>query len=170
MWKPKLKKLELTKLVCVGFVVISQSTFAKDLQCKKDYESIISKNIVAMNTAFNNGDWQYIENKTDTTLINYAGGKEAYKGLLALAVDTFKKDNILVLFSTDLKSKPIEELKKTIEFLGVKPFDFTIKNLHEREYVEEINEETKQKIKEYFKEPNLKLSELLGKKITWHDI
>ena len=86
MWKPK-----LTKLVCVTFVLLSQASLAKDLQCKNDYESIISKNIVAMSTAFNNGDWQYIENKTDTTLINYAGGKEAYKGLLASAVDTFKK-------------------------------------------------------------------------------
>jgi hypothetical protein len=96
MWKPKLKKLELTKLVCVGFVVISQSTFAKDLQCKKDYESVISKNIVAISTALNIGDLQYIESKTDSSLIDYVGGKEAYYGVLALAANAFKKGNIVV--------------------------------------------------------------------------
>lgn len=106
MSKPKLKKLVLTKLLCVAFVLISQSILAKDLQCKNDYESIISKNIVAMSTAFNNGNWQYIENKTDTTLIDYAGGKEAYKGLLASAVDTFKKDNILV---TKVETQPPQD-------------------------------------------------------------
>lgn len=108
-----------------------------------------------------------IENSSDEPSFLRRG---LYEKQINRLYESIKKDNILVLFSTDLKSKPHEELKKTIEFLGVEPFDFTIRNLHEREYVEKISEETKQKLKEYFKESNLKLSQLLGKKITWNDI
>ena len=88
--------MKLKKLICISFFALAQSTFAADFQCKKDYETVISKNIIEMSTAFNSGNLQYIESKTDSSLIDYIGGKDAYKNLLELTANSFKKNNIVV--------------------------------------------------------------------------
>ncbi|MEB3768311.1 hypothetical protein [Acinetobacter sp. MD2] len=88
----KLKQLT----IALSFSILTQATFAADLACQKDYESIISKNIIAISTAFNSRNFQYIENKTDSSLINYAGGQSAFRNLLEITANNFKKSNIVV--------------------------------------------------------------------------
>lgn len=91
-----LTKMKLKQLICISFFALSHSTFAANLQCKKDYETVISKNIIEVSTAFNSGNLRYIESKTDSSLINYIGGKDAYKNLLELAAKSFREKNIVV--------------------------------------------------------------------------
>ncbi len=64
-----LTKMKLKQLICISFFALSHSTFAANLQCKKDYETVISKNIIEVSTAFNSGNLRYIESKTDSSLI-----------------------------------------------------------------------------------------------------
>ena len=88
--------MKLKQLIYISFFAFAQSIFAADLQCKKDYETVISKNIIEMSTAFNSGNLQYIANKTDSSLIDYIEGKDAYKSLLELTVYSFINNNIVV--------------------------------------------------------------------------
>ena len=98
--------MKLKQLIYISFFAFAQSIFAADLQCKKDYETVISKNIIEMSTAFNSGNLQYIESKTDSSLIDYIGGKDAYKSLLELTVSSFRKNNIVFIeFNLDIKTE-----------------------------------------------------------------
>lgn len=92
----KIKFKKLKQIICASFVLTTQAALAIDLQCEKDYKTVISNNIVEMSKAFNTENIQYIEDKTHSSLIDYAGGKEAYRDILTFAVHTFRKANMIV--------------------------------------------------------------------------
>ena len=87
-------KLKLS--LCMSAVLMMQSAFAENLQCHQDYKNIISNEMIKLGTAFNTGDLKYIEDKTDSSLINYAGGAKAYENMLEQSVSMLKKSNIKV--------------------------------------------------------------------------
>lgn len=93
----KFKTSHLATVVFTATVVLSSTTsFANKAQCKQDYEKIISKEITKMGTAFNDGNYQYIADKSDSSIIELTGGKANYDAILLQAVTAFKNENIKV--------------------------------------------------------------------------
>jgi hypothetical protein len=79
----------------------------------------------------------------------------------------FKREQLLVIKSEDFFSNPVESLTKVHQFLGIEeiiPNNVTAKN--QGKYVP-INEETLQRLRNYFKPHNERLSELLGEHFEW---
>ena len=56
----KFNTSQLIKFLFSGIILTSTSAFAEKIQCKKDYEQVISKEITQMSTALNNGNYQFI--------------------------------------------------------------------------------------------------------------
>lgn len=77
-------------------ILSSTTAFADATQCKKDYDKVISKEITQMSTALNSSNYQYIAEKSDSSIIELSGGKENYNAILALAANSFKNRNIQV--------------------------------------------------------------------------
>ena len=92
----KFNTSQLIKFLFSGIILTSTSAFAEKIQCKNDYEQLISKEITQMSTALNNGNYQFIANKSDLSIIEFAGGKDNYNAMLILAANSFKKGNMQV--------------------------------------------------------------------------
>ena len=92
----KFNTSQFIKILFTGVILSSATAFADTTQCKKDYEKVISQEITQMSTALNNGNYQYIAEKSDPSIIEFSGGQENYNALLVLAVNSFKKGNIQV--------------------------------------------------------------------------
>ena len=56
----KFNTSQLIKFLFSGIILTSTSAFAEKIQCKKDYEQVISKEITQMSTALNNGNYQFM--------------------------------------------------------------------------------------------------------------
>lgn len=95
--------MKLNYWLFLSSAVLAQSAFAADLQCKKDYDSIIAKDIHAVSTAYNNDNLQYLADMTDDSVVNFAGGKQALFEKLTLAVSMFKKANMTI---SEVKTEP----------------------------------------------------------------
>jgi hypothetical protein len=85
----------------------------------------------------------------------------------------FPKENVLILESNELKNNKKQSLLKVCNFLKIsnvflKNQDF--KNSHIGTYQsKKMDDNTKIKLKEYYKLPNNKLFSLIGKKYNWND-
>ena len=88
--------LLITRIFFAGVILTSTTAFANSTQCKDDYEKIIAKEIKDIGTALNKGNYALITEKTDSSIINYAGGKDKYNAILELAANSFKLNKIFV--------------------------------------------------------------------------
>ncbi|MGE8684050.1 MAG: hypothetical protein ACN6OV_06130 [Acinetobacter sp.] len=88
--------LLITRIFFAGVILTSNTAFANSTQCKDDYEKIIAKEIKDIGTALNKGNYALITEKTDSSIINYAGGKDKYNAILELAANSFKQNKIYV--------------------------------------------------------------------------
>lgn len=98
--------MKFLKILCTSYFVLSPTVFAQDLQCKNDYNTIISKDIIALGTAIETENLQYIEDKTDSSVLNYLGGKESMHSMLMLTMDMFIKNKIHV---AKIETQPPQE-------------------------------------------------------------
>lgn len=65
----------------------------------------------------------------------------------------FSKDQMLVIRQEDLKKDPVKTLKEVSEFLNIDSFPFVSpKSVHERDYIEHLDEASLRKVKSYFLE------------------
>lgn len=92
----KFNASQFIKIFFTGMILSSTTAFADATQCKKDYDKVISKEITQMSTALNSSNYQYIAEKSDSSIIELSGGKENYNAILALAANSFKNRNIQV--------------------------------------------------------------------------
>ncbi|MEN3979035.1 VCBS domain-containing protein [Acinetobacter sp. CWB-B33] len=92
----KFNTSQFIKILFTGMILSSTTAFADETRCKKDYGSVISKEMTQMSTALNSGNYQYIADKSDSSIIELAGGQENYNAMLVLAADSLKKGNIHV--------------------------------------------------------------------------
>lgn len=88
--------LLFSKILFTGIILSSTTAFANSPQCKDDYEKFIAKEIKEIGSAFNTGNYALIAEKTDSSLINFAGGTEKYNAILELAANSFKQNKIQV--------------------------------------------------------------------------
>ena len=72
----KFNTSQFIKILFTGMILSSTAAFADATQCKKDYDNIISKEMTQMSTALNSGNYQYIADKSDSSIIELAGGQE----------------------------------------------------------------------------------------------
>jgi hypothetical protein len=52
--------------------------------------------LIHLCTALNKGNYALIAEKTDSSIINFAGGKDKYNAILELAANSFKQNKIYV--------------------------------------------------------------------------
>ncbi|MBW3020037.1 sulfotransferase domain-containing protein [Candidatus Woesearchaeota archaeon] len=82
----------------------------------------------------------------------------------------FKKEQLLILISEQMRKNPQETYNKIFDFLGLKRFDIDYTpNIHSRKYKEPMKEETRKKLKEIYKPYNERLFEFLGYRIKEWD-
>ena len=94
-----------------------------------------------------------------------------YEEQLARILAIFNRDQVLVLESSRLRSRPREVLDQIIDFLGLPRFEWPEQILvphHSREYVNTIDSETKSMLTEVYGPHNERLFELLGVDLGWN--
>lgn len=96
MLKMHLKLQTAIKCLFVGLIPISNLAFAQELECQKDYEKHISNEIQLLSKAFNYDDLDYIEKKTDPSLVNLVGGEANYRKLIEASLKLVKQQNIVI--------------------------------------------------------------------------
>lgn len=84
------------KILLSTMLFSAAAASAENRQCQKDYESVISAEITQISTALNEGNYSYILEKSDFSIIEFSGGIESYKAILSLAASFFKQSNIQV--------------------------------------------------------------------------
>ena len=82
-------------------------------------------------------------------------------------LEIFPKEQILFIKNFDLNQNPQEELKKIFRFLNLP--EYTIQDLKKRNMgkYEKMNNEIEKYLREYFKQFNKELEDLLGMKFRW---
>jgi hypothetical protein len=79
----------------------------------------------------------------------------------------FPREQLLVVASDDLASKPAETYAEILGFLGAPPHSLeSYPRVYEQRYAE-LPAETRQRLAEHFAEPNRRLYELLGRDFGW---
>ena len=84
------------KILLSTILFSSASAYAENKLCQKDYEDIISSEITQISTALNQGNYSYILEKSDPSIIELSGGIESYNAILSLAANSFKQGGIQV--------------------------------------------------------------------------
>ena len=80
----------------------------------------------------------------------------------------FPKNKITIIESKDFKQNKLEYLNLIFDKLELSNIqDLTLEDVHKREYVSKMKLETKNKLIEFYKPYNEKLSELTGLKFNW---
>jgi Sulfotransferase domain len=79
----------------------------------------------------------------------------------------FPREQLLVLPSEELSAEPGQTYARVLEFLGAPPHELdAYPRVYEQHY-EGLRPETRQRLAEYFAEPNRLLYELLGRELGW---
>jgi hypothetical protein len=79
----------------------------------------------------------------------------------------FSGDRLLVLPSEELSDRPGETYARVLEFLGAAPHELdAYPRVFEREYPQ-MERATRDRLAEYYAEPNERLSRLLGRDLPW---
>jgi hypothetical protein len=82
-------------------------------------------------------------------------------------LERFPRERLLVVPSDDLLARPAETYRHVLDFLGAPPHDLeSYPRIFSRDY-EGMDERTREKLGEYFAEPNRRLYELLGRDLGW---
>lgn len=82
----------------------------------------------------------------------------------------FPKEQVLVLSSEMYFNNHLDAMKEIYHFLGIsyyEPRDLRIRN--KREYPEPMDPETRKALQAYFREPNERLFQMIGKRFNWND-
>jgi hypothetical protein len=90
-----------------------------------------------------------------------------YAEQLEVWYSLFSRQQILVLRSEDLFADPNRVYGQVLEFLGLPPAPLAEYEAFNPRSYGEMNEETRQRLVEYFAEPNRRLYELLGIDFGW---
>jgi lipopolysaccharide transport system ATP-binding protein len=78
----------------------------------------------------------------------------------------FRRENLLILISEEMRKNPQKVYNKIFDFLGIKRIKIKYKSsIHERTYDEPIKEGTKKRLDKIYKPYNKRLYQFLGKKI-----
>jgi hypothetical protein len=95
------------------------------------------------------------------------------KGLYADQINMyyryFDQSQILILGFRDLINAPAETCNQILKFLGVDgpPFQHKIQTKNKGDYTSRMSEADRLRLQEFYQEPNLRLTELLGKELNW---
>lgn len=80
----------------------------------------------------------------------------------------FPANNILVLTAEELFESPNQVLAELCEFLGLSPYNFSLKKIYNQNPQKiDVEIEGIERLKRFFKMSNNDLEELLGKKLNW---
>ena len=79
----------------------------------------------------------------------------------------FDTEQVLVLISEELLQEPAESYTRTLDFLGVRPYELSaFPRIFAREYAE-MSPATRKRLEREFEEPNRRLAELLDRDVPW---
>jgi len=98
-------------------------------------------------------------------------GRGYYHEQLARIFSIFKRDQVLVLESSQLQSRTREILDQVVDFLGLPRFewpDHVLVPHNTREYINTIDSKTRSMLTEVFRPHNERLFELLGVDLGWN--
>ena len=81
--------------------------------------------------------------------------------------DLFPKNQILILFTSELQTDPQQTLHKVFSFLGLQNHEIKVDEKKNVGKYDPMNSETRKFLQEYFSPYNKKLEELINKKLPW---
>ena len=85
-------------------------------------------------------------------------------------METFSKEQILIVKTEELNKNPKKVLEKIFEFLSLPNFDdINIKKKYNVSKYEPMNNSTKELLKTFFKEHNKRLEDYLQMDFNWND-
>jgi len=84
-------------------------------------------------------------------------------------LDVFPKEQFLFINAEDFFSDPSKILSQVFDFLGVKRYEIDISKKYNVGSYEQMNDNTKKFLKNFFKPHNEKLYHLLGRNFHWDD-
>jgi hypothetical protein len=91
-----------------------------------------------------------------------------YVDQLALWHSVFPKEQLLILFFEDFKKDPAETTQKVTDFLGLKPHNVNTDKVHlSGGGYEPMKPETRERLTDFFRPHNLRLSDYLGRELPW---
>lgn len=154
------KTLPHTKLIIILRNPVTRALSAFNHQ--KQQEVCWERGFSFQNHNFNSFILSNIRELEQTNLIR----KGFYADQIEHVYKYFKKEQVLILISEQMKKDPQKTYSQIFKFLGVEdvqiPHD---PNVHKREYQETMNEETRKKLEELYRQYNEHLYELLGYRI-----
>ena len=118
------------------------------------------------------------EKKFDMTSFEYGFEDRLYqyvsRGIyldhLKIWMETFSKEQILIVKTEELNKNPKKVLEKIFEFLSLPNFDnINIKKKYNVSKYEPMNNSTKELLKTFFKEHNKRLEDYLQMDFNWND-
>jgi len=78
----------------------------------------------------------------------------------------YPRAQLLIGIAERLRVKPRGELNRICAFLGVRPLEWEIRNIHQRSYEQPLAGATRARLRDHFRAANERLFEFLGERIT----
>ncbi len=140
---------------------------------KTEYEKLSFEEVIKQEKIKTKKDWENyiddgsIDNRDHVRHAYLEGG--LYYNQIKIWMDIFPKKQFLIIKSEDFFSNPAKILSEIFIFLGIKNYRIDVSKKYNVGSYYQMNPETKEFLKKFFKTHNENLIKLLGEKFKWEN-